>query len=259
MVMTEAVAGPVRADIVRTTNVAHAAAAVVIALVVTLIAWPLGLGVWAIALGVAVGAGVAALAFLRADQMALSALGAQPLEPGRYPHIDNIVEGLVVSNGFRMPMLYVVDDAAPNAFVVGRTARHGALAVTTGLVESLRRIELEAVMAHELSRIRSGETRAGVAAATLICRPLGFAGGLAESLAARLVDPAAGVRSDLAGVALTRYPPGLAAALAKLETDGRTVARNPRAYRHLWINPPADAIVGAQFSISDRVEVLTEL
>jgi heat shock protein HtpX len=259
MVMTEAVGGPVRADIVRTTNVAYVAAAVVIALVVTLITWPSGLGVWSIALGVIVGAGVAALAFLRGDQLALSALGAERLEPGRYPQLDNIVEGLVVSNGFRMPTLYVVDDAAPNAFVVGRTARHGALAVTTGLVESLRRIELEGVLAHELSRIRSGETRAGVTAATLICRPLGFTGGFAESLAARLVDPAAGVRSDLAGVALTRYPPGLAAALAKLEADGRTVARNPRAYRHLWIDPPADAIAGAQFSISDRVEVLTEL
>ena len=259
MVMTEAVGGPVRADIVRTTNVAYVAVAVVIALLVTLIAWPLGLGVWSIPLGVIFGACVAVLALLRCDQMALSALGAEPLERGRYPQLDNIVEGLVVSNGFRLPTLYVVVDAAPNAFVVGRSPRHGALAVTSGLVDALRRIELEGVLAHELSRIRSGETRAGVTAATLICRPLGFAGGLAESLASRLVDPAAGVRSDLAGVALTRYPPGLAAALAKLEADGRTVARNPRAFRHLCIAPPADAVVGAQFSISDRVEVLAEL
>lgn len=259
MAMTDAVAGPVRADIIRSTNLAHVVVAVAIAVVVTVVGWPLGLDVWALALGVLLGAAVAGVAFLRGDQMALLALGAEPLEPGRYPQIDNIVEGLVVSNGFRMPALYVVEEAAPNAFVVGRTARHGALAVTTGLVESLRRIELEGVLAHELSRIRSGETRAAVTAATLVCRPLGFAGGLAETLAARLVDPAAGVRADLAGVSLTRYPPGLAAALARLDADGRTVARNPRAYRHLWIDPPDDAVVGAQFSISDRVEVLTEL
>lgn len=259
MAITDAVAGPARADIVRVTNLAHGVAALVVAVIVTVVAWLVGLGVWAVFVGVALGVGVASFAYVRGDRMALSAVGAEPLEPGRYPQLDNIVEGLVVSNGFRMPALFVIDDAAPNAFVVGRTARHGALAVTRGLVESLRRIELEGVLAHELSRIRSGETRAAVTAATLVCRPLGFTGALAQSVAARLVDPAVGVRSDLAGVSLTRYPPGLAAALATLDADGRTVARNPRPYRHLWIDPPDDAMVGAQFSISDRIEVLSEL
>ncbi len=210
-------------------------------------------------LGIVVGAGVAALAFVRGDQMALAALGAEPLAPGRFPQLDNIVEGLVVSNGFRMPISTSSTTPRPthSSSVAPPVTAHWPS--PPGWSSRLRRIELEGVLAHELSRIRSGETRAGVTAATLICRPLGFAGGLAESLAERLVDPAAGVRADLAGVSLTRYPPGLAAALVVLDADGRTVARNPRAYRHLWIDPPADAMVGAQFSMSDRVEVLTEL
>jgi len=259
MSLVDAVAGPERDEIVRRSAIAYAVVAATIAVVITAIGWPLGLGVWALVLGVILGTAVAVFAHLRGDQLALDALGAQPLEPGRYPQLENLVEGLVVSNGFRMPDLYVVDDGAPNAFVVGRTQRHGALAVTTGLVEGLRRIELEGVIAHELSRIRSGETRGAVTAATLVCRPLGFADGLAESLAGRLVDPAGGVRADLAGVTLTRYPPGLAAALHAMVADGRTVVCDSRAYRHLWINPPAGSMVGQQFTIDDRVEVLTEL
>ena len=58
----------------------------------------------------------------------------------------------------------MVDDAAPNAAAVGRTPKHSGLIVTTGLLERLRRIELEGVLAHELTRVRSGETLIGVTA-----------------------------------------------------------------------------------------------
>ena len=242
---------------VRRTAIAYGVLAAIVAVVVTAVLAIVGLSLWlGLILGVVVGAALAALGFLRADSLALNAIAARPMAPGEMPKLENLVEGLVIANGFRMPSLYVVEDGAPNAAAVGRHPRHSALVVTTGLTESLRRIELEGVLAHELIRIRHRETLVGVAAGLLaghLPRSLGAA------LGARMLEPSASVLADLGGVELTRYPPGLAGALESMASDGRVVKANPRAYRHLWVNTPDDAMIEPEFSLGARIAVLHEL
>ena len=103
----------------------------------TLVLAVAGLGVvWAVLIAVVFAAALACLAYLRADALALSALGARPMADGEMPHLENLVSGLVVANGFRMPVLHVVNDAAPNAAAVGRHPKHSALVVTSGWVST---------------------------------------------------------------------------------------------------------------------------
>lgn len=245
---------------VRRAGAAYAIFAAVVAVVAAVVLALVGLGIfWSILVGVVAGLAAAAAVYMRADSLALSALGARPAAPGELPRLENLVESLVVANGFRMPQLYLVDDPVPNAAAIGRTPRHSALVVTTGLVERLRRIELEGVLAHELSRIRSRQSLSAVTAAQLAGRMLGFSERLSSAAARHLLDPSATVVSDMAGVSITRYPPGLAAALAAMRADGRHPERNHRAYRHLWINVPPDGLADHDFSVDDRIEVLHEL
>jgi heat shock protein HtpX len=229
----------------------------VIELVVLLIA---GFGIlFSLAGAVALSLVLGLARYLTADAAALRALGARELAEGELPRLENLVDGLAVAHGFRSPALYVVDDGAPNAAVVGRTSKHGALVVTTGLLDRLRRIELEGVLAHELSRVRSGETVVNVTAGVLVGKLFGFSDRMSMMLAGRLVDDDLALRADMAGSELTRYPPGLIAALSSMRRDGRVVKTNPRAYRHLWVNVPEGAIVAQAFSLDDRIAVLQEL
>lgn len=246
-----------RALAIRRMSVGHAVLAALIGVVILIVLLLVGLGVvWSLLIAIVVGAAVSWFAHTRADAVALNALGARPLASGEVPQLENLVEGLVVANGFRMPALYVVDDAAPNAAAVGRTPKHSGLIVTTGLLERLRRIELEGVLAHELTRVRSGETLIGVTAGLLVGR---LPKAVSTKLAARMLESDCTYCADRAGVELTRYPPGLAGALSSMRADGRVVKHNPRAYRHLWINTPAESLVEPSFSLDDRIEVLAEL
>lgn len=245
---------------VRRSVTAYGMVAGLIAGVVLVVLALIGLGiVWALLVGVLAGAAVAWFVYSQADSAALRALGARPARPGELPRLENVVEGLVVANGFRMPTLYIVDDSAPNAAAVGRNPRHAGIVITTGLLERLRRIELEGVLAHELSRIRARETLTAVTAGQLAGRVLGFSDSLSSMAARHLLEPTATVKADLAGISITRYPPGLAGALESMRTDGRTPVKNPRAFRHLWIDVPDGALGEQDFTTRDRIDVLQEL
>lgn len=244
---------------VRRTVTAFAVAGAVVALVVFLLGALVGLGiVWALLLGVVVGAAAAGALYLRMDQIVLGGIGATPLTADAEPRLANVVDGLCVANGFRTPALYVVDDVAPNMMIVGRDPKHAALAVTTGALERLERIELEGAVAHELSRMRRRDTTLEGAVAVL-ARVTGAVPALPGRIATAMLDPRASAELDVEGVRLTRYPPGLAGALDQIRRDGREPRLVPVWSRHMWLRPPAGALVPDDFTVEDRIDVLGEL
>ncbi|MGI9621385.1 MAG: M48 family metalloprotease [Acidimicrobiales bacterium] len=248
-----------RAAALKRTTETYVLLAVVLAVVLYPI-WLLVIGpLWAIPAALVVAGAAVGLLYLRSDALTLRALGARPLGDDEAPRLFNLVEGLTVAHGFRFPDLYIVDDGAPNAGVGGRAPKHGTLIVTSGLLDRLDRIQLEAVLTHELMRIRRGDGAVNVTVATVVAPIARVSPSLGAKLAARLVDPDRAVAADLAATNITRYPPALAAALESVRADGRVVVANRRAYRHLWLVTPPEPLVESAFSVDERIAVLYEL
>lgn len=234
---------------------------------------PIGYGIALLIAG-----GSALLSYWKSDSVALAMARAKPADPKQYARLHNLVEGLCIGAGLPKPRLYVVDDPAPNAFATGRNPTHAAVAVTTGLLERMNRVELEGVLAHELSHIKNYDILVSTLAVTCVGvivllgdfaqRMLWFGGGggrrrgrgssdgglaailglvglvfvMLSPLFARLMQAAVSRRrealADVSGVAITRYPPGLINALEKLRDDTTVVRSQSRATAHLWIEQP---------------------
>src|SRR5687767_15746727 len=93
---------------------------------------------------------------------------ARLADPVEHARLHNIVEGLCIAAGLPKPRVYVIDDPSPNAFATGRDPKHAAVAVTTGLLEKLNRVELEGVLAHELSHIKNYDILVSTLAVTMV-------------------------------------------------------------------------------------------
>jgi heat shock protein HtpX len=217
--------------------------------------------------------------YYNSDKIAIAASRAKPADEAEYRRYHNLVEGLCIAAGLPKPKLYVVDDPAPNAFATGRNPKHAALAVTTGLLDVMNRVELEGVIAHELSHVKNYDilvtTIAVTAVGTIalisdIGLRFAFWGGLSDrrdnngdsgplgavlaiaSLAVLMLAPFAGYLmqmamsrnreylADASGVQLTRYPPGLISALEKLRDDHAVVHHATKATAQMWIEQPLE-------------------
>lgn len=214
------------------------------------------------------------------DKLALALSRAKPMGERENPELHRIVENLAISAGLPKPRVYYIDDPAPNAFAAGRDAAHAVVAVTRGLLERLERTELEGVLAHELSHIGNRDmlvstivvVLAGVIAiasdiflrmtlfggrssdresrAGGIVMALAIIGAILAPLAAMLIRMAVSRKreflADASGALLTRYPEGLASALAKIAADPRPLRAAHSATAHLFFENPfkADASTG---------------
>jgi heat shock protein HtpX len=231
-----------------------------------------------IVLAVIIAGGSAALSYWKSDAVALAVSRARPASIEDYPRLHNLVEGLCIAGGLPKPRIYVVDDPSPNAFATGRNPKHAAIAVTTGLLERMNRVELEGVVAHELSHIKNYDILVSTLAVTMVgviaiaadigvrfmwfgmgrnrnnqndnqgggplalLAILGFALLILSPLIARVMQAAVSRKretlADISGVELTRYPPGLISALEKLRDDYTVVGSTSHATAHLWIEQP---------------------
>lgn len=232
---------------------------------------PIGLLVALVVIGA-----ISFASYWKSDAVALAMSRAYPADPNLYARLHNLVEGLCIASGLPKPRIYVVDDEAPNAFATGRNPQHAAIAVTTGLLQKLNRVELEGVLAHELAHVKNYDILVSTLAVTMVgalalvsdfaIRFLWWGGGRRNSndrqgggpqallaifgfallllapILGKVMQAAVGRRreslADVTGVALTRYPPGLISALEKLRADHTVVASGSRATAHLWIEQP---------------------
>ncbi len=99
------------------------------------------------------------VSYYQSDKIALGMAGARPVTREEYPYYVNTVEGLAIAAGIPAPRTYIIETPAMNAFATGRDPEHAAVAVTTGLLEKLNRIELEGVVAHEMSHVKNYDIR----------------------------------------------------------------------------------------------------
>jgi heat shock protein HtpX len=97
--------------------------------------------------------GVALLQFFTSDKLALKASGAKVVERDEAPELHDMVERLCAMSDLPKPRIAVIDTEVPNAFATGRSPKHAAVAVTTGLWQRLEPREVEGVLAHELAHI----------------------------------------------------------------------------------------------------------
>src|SRR6266567_4560032 len=96
-----------------------------------------------------------AIAYFFSDKIALASSGAKPVSREELPRLYEVMERLAAKANLPVPKLYVVPEAAPNAFATGRNPRHASVAVTQGLLQLMTDDELEGVIAHELSHVRN--------------------------------------------------------------------------------------------------------
>jgi heat shock protein HtpX len=97
--------------------------------------------------------GIAAFQYYTSDKLALLASGAKTVERDQAPELHDMVERLCSLADLPKPKVAVIDTPVPNAFATGRSPKHSAVAVTTGLWDRLDKREIEGVLAHELSHI----------------------------------------------------------------------------------------------------------
>lgn len=222
---------------------------------------------------------MAAVSYWKADAIALRVSRAVPADPEEYRRLHNLVEGLCIASGLPKPRVYVVIDPAPNAFATGRDPKHAAIAVTTGLLEKMNRVELEGVLAHELSHIRNYDILVSTLVVTLVgsiailtdlgirmmwwnggrvrrdgdrndsgnpLALLGFALLIFAPILAKLIQAAVSRKretlADVSACQMTRYPPGLISALEKLRDDSTVTHSASTATAHLWIEQPMSGV-----------------
>jgi heat shock protein HtpX len=221
---------------------------------------------------------MAFFSYWKADAIALAVSRAKPADPQQYQRLHNVVEGLCIAAGIPKPRVYIVEDPAPNAFATGRSPKHAAIAVTTGLLEKMNRVELEGVIAHELSHIRNYDILVSTLAVTLVgsialltnigMRMMWWNGGrvrregdrnggnplailglvllIFAPIIAKLMQAAVSRRretlADVSACQMTRYPPGLISALEKLRDDVTVTHAATTATAHLWIEQPMSGV-----------------
>jgi heat shock protein HtpX len=227
----------------------------------------------------AISAAMAFGSYWNAHKVALAVSRAKPADPEQYARLHNLVEGLCIAGGLPKPGVYIIDDPAPNAFATGRNPDHAAIAVTTGLLDQMNRVELEGVVAHELSHIRNYDILVSTLAVTLVgtvalisdmairtmwwnggrvsrsgdrgggANPLAFVGFamlIVAPIVAKIMQATISRRretlADVSACQLTRYPPGLISALEKLKEDTTVTHSASTATAHLWIEQPMSGV-----------------
>jgi heat shock protein HtpX len=219
--------------------------------------------------------------------MVLRMYNAQLVDAGNAPDLYRVVQELAQRAGLPMPQVYLIDEAAPNAFATGRNPEHAAVAATTGLLHMLSERELRGVIAHELAHIQHRDilistitaTLAGAVAA-LANFAVFFGGGRDEegqpanligSIAVGLLAPFAAMliqmaisrarefEADRGGAQICGDPQALAMALEKIHHYGRqipfsTAEAHPSTAQMMIMNPLSGSIVDRLFSTHPPVE-----
>lgn len=243
--------------------------------------------------------GMTAVSYFQGDKIALWTAGAKPIAKEENTYVYRMIENLCITAGAPTPKIYIIEDAAINAFATGRKPDMASIAVTRGAIEKLANEELEGVLAHELSHIKNYDIRFMTLVAVLIGAIailsniflrsrwlphhrdndrsgnigaifilIGVVLAILSPLIAELIKLAISRRreylADASGSLLTRYPEGLARALEKIAAQNQPMRNANQATAHLFIaNPFSGRKISNLFSthppIQDRINKLRQM
>ena len=188
--------------------------------------------------------------------------GAKEIKREQDPQLFGLVEQAATASGMPMPRVYIMNSPQPNAFATGRSPKHAAVAVTTGIRELLTERELLGVLGHEMAHVKNRDTLTSSIVATIASAisMMGWMamwfggrreGGGMAALVAVIVAPIAATliqlgisrtrefQADRDGARVVRDPEALASALAKLEMGAQRVQMNvPESTAHMFIVNP---------------------
>ena len=212
---------------------------------------------------------------------------AHEIERHDDPRLFSIVEHVAQRAGMPMPRVYVIDSEQPNAFATGRSPKHAAVAVTSGVRALLTDRELRAVLGHELAHVRNRDTLTSAIVATIASAIsiIGFIGlwfgggrrnGVLALVAVILAPIAAGIiqmaisrareyQADRDGARFVQDPEALASALGRLEAGAeRAPMQVAESTAHLYIvNPLRGVSMGGLFRThpptEERIRRLREM
>jgi heat shock protein HtpX len=226
-------------------------------------------GMW---IALVLAAGMNGFSYWFSDKIVLRMYRAREVSAQEQPQLHRTVATLAANAGLPMPTLFLIADAAPNAFATGRNPEHAVVAVTQGLLDMMTPQEVAGVVAHELTHVKNRDILIGSIAATMagaimilasMARWSAFLGGvrgndreggsagalglivmsLMAPLAAMVIQMAISrsreYLADAGGAAICGHPEWLARALEKLGAhSGRLPQRaSPSTAHMLIVNP----------------------
>jgi heat shock protein HtpX len=229
--------------------------------------------------------------YWNSDRIVLSMHNAQQVDEQSAPELVGIVRELAQRANLPMPRVYLMDSPQPNAFATGRNPHHAAVCATTGLMDSLNRDEVAAVIAHELGHVANHDTltmsvAATIAGAISMLANFGmfFGGGRRNNvvgtllmiflapMAAMIVQMAISRTREYAADEfsgrITRQPEALASALVKISSAAQSVTNetaeaNPATAPLFIVNPLSgqgmDNLFSTHPSTENRVAALARL
>jgi heat shock protein HtpX len=219
----------------------------------------------------------AVFGIMSSRNMVAAMTGAEELPPEQLRPIQQLVDTVAIAAGLSVtPEVRIINDPAPNAFATGLTPGKSFIGITTGLLQTMPKRELEAVIAHEMSHVRNRDTRlmtlavvfAGVIAliANIAFRTMAFGGGrrdrsnpliivlavvgfILAPIAAGLLKMALSRRreylADATAAEILNDPEAVAMALRRLEMDPTTVRHADVSVAHMWIESPTSRVQDA--------------
>lgn len=212
------------------------------------------------------------VSYYYSDKIVLSISGARLANKDEDKLYTQVVENLCIGAGLPKPTLYVIDDPSPNAFATGRDPDHAVICATTGLLSKLNRSEMEGVFGHELTHIKSYDTRLMAVVAVMvgliallgdwflrsmwwggrrddresetgsIFLILGIVFAILSPIVGTLIQLAISRRrefvADAGSVEITRQPEDLISALKKIAVDPNALRFANKATAHLYVENP---------------------
>ncbi len=212
------------------------------------------------------------VSYYAAGSISLAITKAKEIKKSDSPELYRTVENLSIAAGVPTPKIYLIDDTALNAFATGRGPENASVAITQGLLDQLDKVELEGVMAHELSHVQNYDIRLQsvtvalvgliALASDIMLRSLfygnrrnrsnskangvliivGIVLAILSPVIAKLMHLAISRQreylADASGAMITRYPEGLARALEKIKGDKEPLEAANKATAHMYIENP---------------------